>query len=77
MCMALMSPCGLIAPKKRWLIVPNLAACDINHRSLDADSRLIDAGPPARQYAALIPTPRILTIPQLSRSCSKSFRTRK
>ena len=58
--------------KKRWLIVPNLAACNINRPSLGFNSSVAYFGSPAQRDFAVIPTPLDLTTPQLSRSCSRS-----
>jgi len=43
--------------KKRWLIVPNLAACNISKPSLLSDSLFMYVGFPARQDYAVIKVP--------------------
>jgi hypothetical protein len=47
--------------KKRWLIDPNLADCNINQASLASDLLGTYVGFPAREYSVVIPTPLFLT----------------
>lgn len=47
--------------KKRWLIDPNLADCNINHASLASDLLGTYVGFPAREYSVVIPAPLFLT----------------